>query len=91
MAGGFYKRAIPNIIGRLIKMYRIEKKISQEELGFRAGLHRTYIGMVERGERNITVSTLITILDSLNIHLDRFCKDFIKELERIKTEHKNKV
>lgn len=36
--------------GTIIRELRYEKKISQEELGFRSNLHRTYIGMIERGE-----------------------------------------
>ena len=43
--------------------------ISQEELAHRCGLHRTYIGSVERGERNITLSSLETIASTLNIDI----------------------
>lgn len=40
-------------IGDNIRKYRLEKGCSQEELAFECELHRTYIGAVERGERNI--------------------------------------
>ena len=44
--------------GLRIKQLRTEKKISQEKLSFVTGFHRTYIGMVERGERNISLTSI---------------------------------
>lgn len=44
--------------GLRIKQLRIEKNISQEKLSFATGFHRTYIGMVERGERNISLTNI---------------------------------
>jgi len=52
---------------RLIKEERLEKGYSQEELGYLAGVHRTYIGAVERGEKNITLDTLEKIATALGI------------------------
>ena len=48
----------------------MELGISQEELAFRAGLHRTYIGMVERAERSISLQYAKKIADALNVKLD---------------------
>ena len=56
-----------NIVANNIRKYRKKMNISQEELAERAGLHRTYIGGVERGERNITLDSLQTIANALNI------------------------
>lgn len=44
--------------GRRIRQLRTAKGLSQEELSFQTGFHRTYIGMVERGERNISLSNI---------------------------------
>jgi len=44
--------------GLRIKQLRNEKNISQEKLSFTTGFHRTYIGMVERGERNISLRNM---------------------------------
>lgn len=46
-----------------------ELGISQEELAYRAGVHRTYIGMIERAERNITLSNLKRIADALQVDI----------------------
>ena len=48
---------------------REQLKLSQEELAFRSGLHRTYIGGIERGERNPTVSTLSKIAKAMDIKI----------------------
>lgn len=50
-----------------IKEERIAQGLSQEELGYRAGVHRTYVGAVERGEKNITIDTLEKIAKALGI------------------------
>lgn len=54
-------------IGNNIRNIRLDKGFSQEELAFKANLHRTYIGAVERGEKNITVLNLIKIANALNV------------------------
>lgn len=41
-----------------IRQLRTEKNISQEKLSFLTGFHRTYIGMIERGERNISLTNI---------------------------------
>lgn len=43
--------------------------LSQEELADKCGLHRTYIGAVERGERNVTLSSLEAISSALNVDI----------------------
>lgn len=44
--------SILEIFGRNVQKYRKEQRLSQEKLAEYAGLHRTYIGMIERAEKN---------------------------------------
>ena len=53
--------------GKRIRQLRTERKLSQEELSFQTGFHRTYIGMVERGERNISLSNIATLARSFDL------------------------
>ncbi|MDM8551554.1 helix-turn-helix transcriptional regulator [Desulfobacterales bacterium HSG2] len=53
-------------IGNRIRKKRIELGLSQEALGEMCDLHRTYIGVLERGEKNVTVMTLMKIANALN-------------------------
>ncbi len=55
------------IIGNNIKYYRQGARLSQERLAELCGLHRTYVGAVERGERNISALNIAKIADALNI------------------------
>ncbi|KYN75801.1 XRE family transcriptional regulator [Clostridium sporogenes] len=60
------------MIGSNIRFLRKQKNFSQEELAFKANLHPTYIGQVERGEKNLTISNLNSITKALNITLEEF-------------------
>ena len=55
--------------GLRVKELRKEKKLSQEELSFKADLHRTYIGMIERAEKNITLINIEKIAKALDIKI----------------------
>ena len=57
-------------IGDNIRKYRNVKGWSQEDLALECDLHRTYIGSVERGERNITILNLLKIKETLEIRLE---------------------
>ncbi len=54
-------------LGRLVRRRRESIGLSQDELGHLCGLHRTYIGSVERGERNLTLSSLKAIATAIQI------------------------
>ena len=59
-------------LGLHIREIRKQAGISQENLGFLCGLHRTYIGAIERGERNPTVLTLEKIANALKVRVGDF-------------------
>ena len=61
-----------NVLGSVLRAFREAMGISQEKLAEKASLHRTYIGSVERGERNPSFNSLTRILKSLNISWSDF-------------------
>jgi transcriptional regulator with XRE-family HTH domain len=62
-------------IGQRIKMLRAEKKVSQNDLAFYAGLDRSYLAGVENGKRNVTVQNLEKIITALEITVKKFYDD----------------
>ncbi len=55
--------------GIRIRNLRIEQKLSQEQLSFFTGFHRTYIGMIERGERNISLTNMAVFAKVFKMNL----------------------
>lgn len=53
--------------GQKVREERAKLRLSQEDLARRAGVHRTYIGMIERAEKNITLGNIEKIARALNI------------------------
>ena len=62
-------------VGERIRDIRKTKGLSQEQLGERAGFHFSYIGGLERGERNISLTNLVKVAQSLNIPLQELFVD----------------
>ncbi|MBQ6861936.1 MAG: helix-turn-helix transcriptional regulator [Alistipes sp.] len=60
------KENINTEFGKRIAYLRNEQNISQEELAFRCGLHRAYIGFIERGEKSPTLNTVAKLAKGLN-------------------------
>lgn len=54
--------------GEKVRELRKEKGLSQEELAFKADLHRTYIGMIERAEKNITLLNIERLAKALEVN-----------------------
>jgi transcriptional regulator with XRE-family HTH domain len=56
-------------LGRAVRELRARRGLSQEVLGFRSGLHRNYVGAIERGEINPTFRVLIKLSHGLDFEL----------------------
>ena len=55
--------------GARVRELRVEREWSQEDLGNRAGIHRTYIGAVERGEQNVSLTNIVRIARAFDLTL----------------------
>jgi transcriptional regulator with XRE-family HTH domain len=58
-------------LGNNIRILRHQKGFSQEQLAELTGLHRTYIGGIERGERNVSILNLIRLSKALDITVSK--------------------
>ncbi|OFE06473.1 helix-turn-helix domain-containing protein [Rhodococcus sp. 1139] len=58
---------LQKVVGRNLRRYRQERGYSQEAFAEVMGVHRTYMGGVERGERNLTLQTLERMADILHV------------------------
>ena len=68
------KHKILNLFGENVRKFRRLLNLSQEELAHKADLHRTYIGMIERAEKNITLVNIEKIANALEVKI----KDLLK-------------
>ncbi len=62
--------------GKRVREERMKLGLSQEQLAARAEVHRTYIGMIERAEKNITLENIEKICKALNIKIRDFFNNF---------------
>lgn len=62
--------------GQKVRSERERNGLSQEELASRAGVHRTYVGMIERAEKNIALANIEKICKALGLSIRDFFKDF---------------
>ena len=68
------KNNILNIFGLRIRELRLEKKLTQEQFAQLSGLHKNYIGMVERGERNPSLINIEIIAKTFEISISELMK-----------------
>lgn len=69
------KRPILIKFGKKIREERLKQNLSQEKLASKADVHRTYIGMIERAEKNITLENIEKIAKALNLKLSDLFQD----------------
>ena len=62
-------KMIEKQFGQRVRKLRLASKVSQEQLAFKASMHRTYLGGIERGERNPSLKNIAAIADALGITL----------------------
>ncbi|MFF2889362.1 helix-turn-helix domain-containing protein [Paenibacillus sp. NPDC057967] len=62
-------REVLKLVGTRIRVLRKEKGLSQESLGEKGGFHFSYIGQIERGEKNVSLLNLAKIAESLEVNL----------------------
>ncbi|NMR28635.1 helix-turn-helix domain-containing protein [Crystallibacter degradans] len=61
-------------LGNNVKQARSQLSLSQEQLAERSGLHRTYVGAVERGERNPSLTSMLRLSDGLGVPLSELVR-----------------
>jgi len=62
-------KTIEKRFGERVRELRQAKGLSQEELAFKSGVHRTYLGGIERGERNPSLKNISAIAEALGVQL----------------------
>lgn len=70
-------------LGRAVRELRARRSLSQEALGFAAGVHRNYVGAIERGEINATFRVLLRLIQGLRVPLS----ELMLVYERQRSEH----
>lgn len=60
--------------GQKVRDARTKQGLSQEELAVKAGVHRTYIGMIERAEKNITLLNIQKVAQALGLSISELTK-----------------
>ncbi|MDR0926629.1 MAG: helix-turn-helix domain-containing protein [Ignavibacteria bacterium] len=70
------EQSILNKFGDRVRELRTKKGLSQEKLAELANLHRTYIGMIERSETNITLANIEKIANALNVSMSEIFDNY---------------
>jgi transcriptional regulator with XRE-family HTH domain len=68
-------KTIMEKFGQKVRDERLKQHLSQEELAIKAGVHRTYIGMIERAEKNITLLNIEKISKALGVNISKLLEE----------------
>jgi len=68
------------VFGNTIRDIRKQRGMSQEELADKSNLHRTYVGGIERGERNVSLINILRLAHALNVLPADLLRAFNKEV-----------
>jgi DNA-binding XRE family transcriptional regulator len=79
---------LQTVVGKRIRELRTKRGFSQESFADECGLHRTYMGGIERGEHNLTLRTVLTIARTLGMTLAELLKEIEKQLEPAGARHR---
>lgn len=82
-------REVLKLVGARIRALRKERGYSQESLGEKGGFHFSYIGQIERGEKNVSLVNLAKIAESLDVNLIQLFAYIDEEFEV--TEDENQI
>lgn len=69
------KKSILISFGERVRELRKERGLSQEDLSYKADLHRTYIGMIERAEKNITLLNISKLASAFGVTVSEILND----------------
>jgi len=79
------------IFGQVLKKIRIDQGLSQEQLAFESGFHRTYISLLERGQKNPSLKTIFQLSKTLKINpSDMLRRIEIQATKLQKDDHKER-
>lgn len=81
---------LQTLLGERVRALRLKKGFSQESFADHCGLHRTYMGGIERGERNLTIQTISTVANGLGVTLSELLADIEKQVGTLKPPKKLK-
>lgn len=73
-------------LGQKIRELRVEQGFSQEAFADKCGVHRTFMGTVERGESNLSFSNIVRVATTLNVTLSTLFRDLETRAQRLNTK-----
>ena len=79
---------LQKVLGKRVRELRLKKGFSQESFADHSGLHRTYMGGIERGEHNLTIQTALTIARGLSMTVSKLLSGIERYVEEARQDRK---